>query len=72
MDRPAHSSLLTKSSSSTRLEKILSMKKQKPSTDRRALNEPSSLSIDVNSELEKKAVEKEAQCGTTGGFDGPS
>lgn len=39
--------------------------------DRFALNGPSSLSIDGNSDLEKKAAEKDAKCGTTGGLDGP-
>ena len=48
------------------------MEKRKPSTDRCALNIPLSLSVDGNSELEKKATEKEAKCGMTGGLDGQS
>ena len=62
MESPAHPSSLKETSSSTRLEKIARVKKWKPWTDRRAINGPSSLPIDGNSELEKKASEEEAKC----------
>ncbi len=70
-DGPSCTSIIV-SNSSTRLEKILSVEKRKPSTDHRALNGLSSLSVDGNTESEKKASEKEAKCGTTGGLNGPS
>ena len=57
---------------STCLQKILSVEKRKPSTDLRALNGSSSLSIDGNTELEKKAAEKDSKCRTTRGPEGPS
>lgn len=40
MDRLVHPSLLTESSPNTHLKNILSVRKQKPSTDRCALNVP--------------------------------
>ena len=65
-DRHVHPSLLTESNPSTRLERILSVEKQKPSMDRRSLNAPSSWSVDGNSELEKKAAESDSKYGTMG------
>ena len=50
--------LLTECIPSTRLEKIISVEKRNPLTDRRSLNRPSSWSVDGNNELEKKEAEK--------------
>ena len=72
IDRPAYPSMLTESSPNTHLQKILSMEEQKTSMDRRARNGPSSMSVDGNRKLVKKAAEKKVKYGTTEGFDGPS
>ena len=48
------------------------MEEWKTSTDRRARNGLSSMSVDGNRKLVKKLVEKEVMYGTTEGFDGLS
>ena len=71
-DRPAHRSMLIKSIPSTHLQKILIMEERKPSTDRRAHNRPSSMSVDGNKKLVKKAAKKEVKYGKTEGHNGLS
>ena len=64
-DRPAHPSVLTQSSPSTHLQKILSMEEWKSSADRGACNKPSSISVDGNRKLVNKDAENEVKYGMT-------
>ena len=47
------------------------MEEPKPSMDSCAGNRPTSLSVDGNRKLVKKAAEKEVRYGTMEGLDGP-
>ena len=69
-DRPADSSMLTKSSPSTHLQKILCMEEWKSSTNCCTYNTPSLLPVSHNRMLVNKATKKEVMSGTTEGLDG--